>query len=88
MLNLLEEASINDLIRSQLSEKKKIKDLFINVIKSLDIQENSPVLVSLISFATNLCYGKENFKFRDMLKPHYDDILVELGYMLDHIQRI
>ena len=37
MLNVLEDGSLNDLIRGQLSEKKKIKDLFINVIKSLDI---------------------------------------------------
>lgn len=37
MLNILEDGSLNDLIRGQLSEKKKIKDLFINVIKSLDI---------------------------------------------------
>jgi len=52
----------------------------------LSVQEHTKVLVTLISFGTNLCYGKENFKFWELLKPNFDDISVELGYMLDVIQ--
>ena len=74
------------MIWQSLSEKKKIKDLFINVIKVLNVQDHTWVLVTLISFGTNLCYGKENFKFRELLKPNFEDISVELGYMLDVIQ--
>jgi hypothetical protein len=63
LLNLLEEATLNELIRSALSEKKKIRDLFISVLKVLEVQEHSKVMVTLISFATNLCYGETNIKF-------------------------
>lgn len=79
---------MNALIWSSLSEKKKIKDLFINVIKVLNVQEHSKVLVTLLSFGTNLCYGKDNFKFWELLKPNFDDISLELGYMLDVILRV
>jgi hypothetical protein len=79
---------LNHLIRQSLSEKKKIKDLFINVIKVLNVQDHTKVLVTLLSFGTNLCYGKENFKFRELLKPNFEDISVELGYMFDVISRV
>jgi hypothetical protein len=51
--------------RSDLSEKKKIKDLFLVVIRSIDFKENMPIVSQLISFASNLCYGTG--KFRRML---------------------
>jgi hypothetical protein len=51
--------------RSDLSEKKKIKDLFLVVIRSIDIETNRPIISQLISFASNLCYGTG--KFRRML---------------------
>lgn len=48
-----------------LSEKKKIKDLFMVVIRSIDIAENRTLVASLIQFVSNLCYGTN--KFRRML---------------------
>lgn len=57
---------MNELVRENLSEKKKIKDLFLVVIKSIDIQQNRKLVSSLIQFVSNLCYGTG--KFRTMLR--------------------
>ncbi len=57
---------MNEMVRDSLSEKKKIKDLFMIVIKSIDISQNRKLVSSLIQFASNLCYGTG--KFRTMLK--------------------
>ena len=65
MLVLLENASMNEAVRANLSEKKKIKDLFLVVIKSINIKENRSLVASLMQFASNLCYGTN--KFRRML---------------------
>ena len=65
ILVILENASMNEAVRMNLSEKKKIKDLFLVVIRSIDIKENRPLVASLIQFASNLCYGTN--KFRRML---------------------
>ena len=65
ILTLLEGASMEENTRSDLSEKKKIKDLFLVVIRSIDIKKNRPIISQLISFASNLCYGTG--KFRRML---------------------
>jgi Sec-independent protein translocase protein TatA len=48
---------MNEAVRSNLSEKKKIKDLFLVVIRSIDIKKNKVVVSSLIQFISNLCYG-------------------------------
>ncbi len=55
-----------EFVREGLSEKKKIKDLFLVVIRSVDIEKNRKLLSSLIQFASNLCYGTG--KFRTMLR--------------------
>jgi hypothetical protein len=39
---------MNEFVRENLSEKKKIKDLFLVVIKSIDIKENRKLVSSLI----------------------------------------
>ena len=65
ILVILENASMNEAVRMNLSEKKKIKDLFLVVIRSIDIKENRSLVASLIQFASNLCYGTN--KFRRML---------------------
>lgn len=65
ILVLLENASMNEEVRMNLSEKKKIKDLFLVVIRSVDIKENRTLVASLIQFVSNLCYGTN--KFRRML---------------------
>ena len=48
MLVLLENASMNEAVRANLSEKKKIKDLFLVVIKSIDIKQNRSLVASLM----------------------------------------
>ncbi len=65
ILMLLESASLNEVVRGTLSEMSKIKDLFLIVIKSVNITENRKLVSSLIQFASNLCYGTG--KFRRML---------------------
>ena len=56
---------MNEVVRSTLSEMSKIKDLFLIVVKSINISENRKLVSSLIQFASNLCYGTG--KFRRML---------------------
>ena len=65
ILVILENASMNEAVRMNLSEKKKIKDLFLVVIRSIDIKQNRSLVASLIQFVSNLCYGTN--KFRRML---------------------
>ena len=57
---------MNEFVRLHLSEKKKIKDLFLVVIKSIEPKDNRKLLSSLIQFVSNLCYGTG--KFRTMLR--------------------
>ncbi len=65
ILVLLENASLDEAVRSTLSEMSKIKDLFLIVIRSIDLKENMKLVSSLIQFVSNLCYGTG--KFRKML---------------------
>ena len=48
ILVILENASMNEAVRMNLSEKKKIKDLFLVVIRSIDIKQNRSLVASLI----------------------------------------
>lgn len=48
VLILLENSSLNEAVRTNLSEKKKIKDLFLVVINSIDIKQNRALVSSLI----------------------------------------
>jgi hypothetical protein len=48
ILEILEGASMNEFVRLGLSEKKKIKDLFLVVIRSIEAKENRRLLSSLI----------------------------------------
>lgn len=66
ILEILESASMNEFVRLGLSEKKKIKDLFMVVFKSVEAKQNRRLLSSLIQFVSNLCYGTG--KFRTMLR--------------------
>ena len=65
LLAILENGSMVDLVRDTLSEKKKIKDLFLVVIRAINIDENRKLIASLVQFVSNLCYGTG--KFRRML---------------------
>jgi hypothetical protein len=40
VLEIMESGSLNEEVRSNLSDKKKIKDLFLVVIRSIDIVKN------------------------------------------------
>ena len=88
ILTLLENASMHEEVRSDLSEKKKIKDLFLVVINSINIKENRQLVSQLISFASNLCYGAG--KFRRMLVNDKDrdpvDFLKILATILESAQ--
>lgn len=62
IMQILENGSMNETVRMNLSEKKKVKDLFLVVIRAIDIDKNRPVVASLIQFASNLCYGTGKFR--------------------------
>ena len=73
---------MNEFVRLGLSEKKKIKDLFLVVIKSIEAKENRRLLSSLIQFVSNLCYG--NGKFRTMLRTeNTNEFFVTLKLVLE-----
>ena len=57
VLEILETGSMNEGVRGNLSEKKKIKDLFLVVINSIEISKNKKLISSLVQFFSNLCYG-------------------------------
>ena len=65
ILHILETGSMNESVRSNLSDKKKIKDLFLVVIKSIEVSKNKVLISSLVQFFSNLCYGTG--KLRQML---------------------
>jgi len=48
ILTLLENGSLVESVRLNLSEKKKMKDLFLVVINSIDIKQNRKLVASLI----------------------------------------
>jgi len=48
ILAILENGSMSEAVRMNLSEKKKVKDLFLVVIKAIDITKNRKVVSSLI----------------------------------------
>lgn len=48
ILAILENGSMSEAVRMNLSEKKKVKDLFLVVIKAINIDENRQVVASLI----------------------------------------
>lgn len=62
ILQILEAGSLNEQVRHNLSDKKKIKDLFLVVIRSVDIPKNKALVSSLIQFVANLCHGSGKLK--------------------------
>lgn len=48
ILQILENGSMIEAVRMNLSEKKKVKDLFLVVIRAINIDENREVVASLI----------------------------------------
>jgi len=62
ILQILEAGSLNEEVRNNLSDKKKIKDLFLVVIRSIEIHKNKMLVAYLLSFISNLCYGQGKLK--------------------------
>lgn len=76
---------MNESVRGNLSDKKKIKDLFLVVINSLEISKNKKLVSSLIMFFSNLCYGTG--KLRQMLAKDDQTALMDaLKKILEEIQ--
>lgn len=48
---------MNETVRANLSDKKKIKNLFLVVINTIEIPKNKALCSSLVQFFSNLCYG-------------------------------
>jgi hypothetical protein len=69
LLTLLENGSLNEVVRGILSEKTKIKDLFLIVFRSVEITENMLLISSLIQFVSNLCYGTGKFRVKLASEP-------------------
>jgi len=68
-----------------LSDKKKIKDLFLVVVNSIEIGKNKKLISSLVMFLSNLCYGTG--KLRQMLaKDDQTELMAILRKILDQIQ--
>lgn len=76
---------MNDIVRNELSGKKTIKDLFINVLQVLDIVTHMKVMSTLISFVGNLCSGKLDSKFRNLLRPDLPKLVEQLNAILAFI---
>lgn len=85
ILQILETASMNEVIRGHLSEKKKIKDLFLVVISSIQISSNKALVSSLIQFISNLCYGQGKLK-QMLAKEAHSDFIKTLKSILFEIK--
>ena len=82
ILQILESGSLNDEVRANLSDKKKIKDLFLVVIRSVDVSRNKLLCSSLIQFIANLCHG--NGKLRQMLaREDSSEFFATMKYLLE-----
>jgi hypothetical protein len=82
ILYILETGSMNEPVRMNLSDKKKIKDLFLVVINSIEIGKNKELISSLVQFFSNLCYGQG--KLRSMLaREGSEEMMSVLKKVLD-----
>ena len=70
-----------------LSEKKKVKDLFLVVIRAIDIDQNRAVVSSLIQFASNLCYGTGKFRRLLISAEAPTDFIATLSNILTSVQK-
>jgi hypothetical protein len=96
ILQILETGSLNEAVRGNLSDKKKIKDLFLVVLNTIEIPKNKELCSSLVQFFSNLCYGtgklkqmlaRENSKeIIALLKKILIELKVEVKYEEDDLQ--
>lgn len=82
ILQILESGSLNETVRGNLSDKKKIKDLFLVVIRSIEISKNKVLISSLLQFISNLCYGSGKLKMM-LAKENMSDFTATLRDVLD-----
>jgi len=85
ILQILETGSLNETVRANLSDKKKIKDLFLVVMKSIEIPKNKMLVSSLIQFISNLCYGTGKLK-QMLARENLQEFLGTIKDILDQIQ--
>ena len=76
--------SLNETVRGNLSDKKKIKDLFLVVIRSIEINKNKVLISSLLQFISNLCYGTGKLKMM-LAKENMSEFTATLRDVLDQI---
>lgn len=69
IVTMLESASLNEVVRANLSDKHKIKDLFLVVIRSIEVKENMKLVSALVQFVSNLCYGQGKFRQKLAQEP-------------------
>ena len=67
-----------------MSDKKKIKDLFLVVIRSIEINKNKKLISSLLQFISNLCYGSGKLKMM-LAKENMTEFSATLRDVLDQI---
>lgn len=84
ILQILETGSLNETVRGNLSDKKKIKDLFLVVIRSIEINKNKVLISSLLQFISNLCYGSGKLKMM-LAKENMTEFTATLKEVLDQI---
>lgn len=84
ILQILETGSLNETVRGNLSDKKKIKDLFLVVIRSIEINKNKVLISSLLQFISNLCYGTGKLKMM-LAKENMSEFTATLREVLDQI---
>jgi len=87
ILEILENGSMAEPVRMNLSEKKKVKDLFLVVIRSINIDENRQVVSSLVQFASNLCYGTGKFRRLLIASEAPIDFLTTVVGILQSVQK-
>lgn len=85
ILQILETGSMNEAVRGNLSDKKKIKDLFLVVIRSIEIHKNKQLISSLVQFCSNLCYGTGKLK-QMLAKEDSSELIGTLREILDKIR--
>lgn len=85
ILTILETGSLNEAVRSNLSDKKKIKDLFLVVIRSIEINKNKRLIASLVQFISNLCFGSGKLK-QMLAKEDSRDFIRTLKQILEQIK--
>lgn len=80
----METGSLNEAVRGNLSDKKKIKDLFLVVIRSIEINKNKVLISSLLQFISNLCYGSGKLKMM-LAKENMTEFMATLKEVLNQI---